>query len=138
MSERIKRLSRFLDPIFRKLPVLRQVMKALALPLEEGFRILATADKMYDQKKVRFTYSGDPSVARADIGRAWITAQAKEINRLIEKVYCTGEARPSEIVSNYSAILVLRRDFIITAVSLMIIAVCITLIICYKIGLPGG
>lgn len=122
LSDSIKKWSRFLEPVIHTLPILRQVMKALALPLEEGLRILATANRLYDQKKERFTYSGDPSVARADIGKAWITAQAKEMLRLIEMVYCTGEMRPSEVVSNYSVILVIRRDFMVAAVSLLLAA----------------
>jgi creatinine amidohydrolase/Fe(II)-dependent formamide hydrolase-like protein len=139
MGERTKKWARILEPIARRLPVLGGVLKVLGLPLEEGFRILQTADKMYDQKKERYTYSGDPSVAKAEIGRAWKAAMAGEINRLAEKVYITGEARPSEIVSNYSTILVLRRDFMV-ALSLVIIILlgCAVLSVCYKTGILGG
>ncbi len=139
MSEGKKKWARLLEPAARRLPVLGRVLKLLDLPLVEGFRILATADKMYDQKKERYTYSGDPGVAKADIGRAWKAAMAVEINRLAEKVYITGEARPSEIVSNYSAILVLRRDFM-AALSMIVIflLICTAVAICYKTGIMGG
>ncbi len=136
MSENSKKWARILEPFARKLPVLSSVMKVLGLPLVEGFRILATADRMYDQKKERYTYSGDPSVAKAGIGRAWKAAMAGEINRLMEQVYITGTVRPSRIVSNYSTILVLRRDFmVIIFVVLIILLICSALAFCYKTGL---
>jgi creatinine amidohydrolase/Fe(II)-dependent formamide hydrolase-like protein len=106
----IIRLARILEKIVRITPGLGLLMKALDQPLEEGFRFLVTAGKMYDQKKERFTYSGDPSVASPEIGRAWRVAVAKEIIRFMEKVFVTGETRPSAVVSNYSAIVIMRRD----------------------------
>jgi creatinine amidohydrolase/Fe(II)-dependent formamide hydrolase-like protein len=135
MSEGTKKLARILEPFARRLPVLGSVLKVLALPLVEGFRILVTADRMYDQKKERFTYSGDPSVAKADIGRAWKAAMAGEINGLMEQVYITGMARPSRIVSNYSTILVLRRDFMVILSLIIIISlICAALAICSRTG----
>jgi creatinine amidohydrolase len=104
------RLARVLDRIIRIIPGLGLLMKALDQPLEEGFRFLVTAGRMYDQKKERFTYSGDPSVASPEIGKAWKVAVAKEIGMFMEKVFVTGETRPSTVVSNYSTILFMRRD----------------------------
>jgi len=136
MSESTKKWARILEPIFWKLPVLKGIMKVLGVPLAEGFRIKATADKMYDQKKERYTYSGDPSVATADIGRAWKAAMADEIAALMEQVYITGTKRPSEIVSNYSAFLVLRRDFMVAASWILcILLFCLALAI--RVGLLG-
>lgn len=111
LADGVIRRARTVEKIIRKIPVLRGTLAALGLPLEEGIRILRTAGKMYDQKKERFTYSGDPGVAKTDIGAAWISALPKEILALIERVYITGEVGPSKIVSNYSTILFLRRDF---------------------------
>ncbi len=109
LGEGTVRLARVLEKIVRITPVLGRLMKALGQPLEEGFRFLVTAGKMYNQKKERYTYSGDPSVARPEIGKAWRVAVAKEINLLMEDVYITGARRPSGVVSNYSAILFMRR-----------------------------
>jgi creatinine amidohydrolase/Fe(II)-dependent formamide hydrolase-like protein len=137
MGEGAKKWARVLEPIFWKLPVLRGIMKILGVPLIEGFRIKATADRMYDQKKERYTYSGDPSVAKADIGKAWKAAMAEEIAAIMDRVYITGAARPSEIVSNYSAFLVLRRDFIIIASWILcILLFCAALAV--RMGLLGG
>lgn len=111
VPEAVRKAARFLEAVVKRIPLLKGALGALGLPLEEGVRLLLTADKMYHQKKPWFTYSGDPSVGKADIGRAWKMAVSKEIVRLIGGVYITGERKPSSIVSNYSAIIFLRRDF---------------------------
>ncbi|HOD13644.1 MAG TPA: creatininase family protein [Spirochaetota bacterium] len=110
LGKGVIRLARALEKIVRITPVLRGLMKALGQPLEEGVRFLVTAGKMYDQKKERYTYSGDPSVASPGIGKAWKAAVAKEILLFMEKVFVSGETRPSSVVSNYSAIIFMRRD----------------------------
>ncbi len=139
MGEGAKKWARILEPVFWKLPVLKGIMKVLGVPLIEGFRIKVTADKMYDQRRERYTYSGDPSVAKADIGRAWKAAMAGEIAALMDRVYITGSARPSEIVSNYSSFLVLRRDFMVIASwILVILLICAALVFSFRAGLSGG
>ena len=136
LGEGAVRRARSLEKIIRMLPVLRGTLRALGLPLEEGFRILLTAGRMYDQKKERFTYSGDPGVAKADIGAAWIGALPKEILASIEPVYITGETHPSRIVSNYSTILFLRRDFAIALIwTGVVLAACAAVLICFRAGI---
>ncbi|MBN2078392.1 MAG: creatininase family protein [Spirochaetes bacterium] len=132
-SSRIKlgagtiRLARFLEGIVRRVPGLRGMLSALGMPLEEGFRFIVTAGKMYDQKKERYTYSGNPGVASPEIGRAWGAAMSREIEAVMEGVYVTGDTQPSSVVSNHSALFFFRRDVILaatwTALALLVIAV---------------
>ncbi len=121
------RIARFLEGIVRRLPGLRGMLNALGMPLEEGFRFIVTAGKMYDQKRERYTYSGNPAVASPEIGRAWGAAMAREITAIMEEVYITGETAPSTVVSNHSALFIFRRNFILavtwTALVLLVIAV---------------
>lgn len=112
LNDGIIRTARILERIARKIPGSGILLDALGLPLEEGFRIVVTAGKLFDQKKTRYTYSGNPGVARAEIGAAWKKAMAEEIIALIEPVYITNSARASSVVSNYSSIVFLRRGFI--------------------------
>ncbi len=106
------RVVRFLEKFIRVIPGLRGMLGALGMPMEEGVRFIVTAGKMYDQKKERYTYSGDPSVASPEIGKAWGGAMARELSAIMESVYITGTTRPSTVVSNHSALFFLRRDFI--------------------------
>jgi creatinine amidohydrolase len=110
LNDTVVRMARALEKVVRVTPLLARLMKALGQPLDEGLRFLVTAGKMYDQKKERFTYSGDPSVASPEIGTGWRVAVAREVVLFMEKVFVTGETRPSTVVSNYSAIVVMRRD----------------------------
>jgi hypothetical protein len=75
---------------------------------------------IYIRKRERFTYSGDPSVANAEIGAAWCRALPKVIIDEIEPVYITGLTRPSRIVSVYSTITFLRHDFMVTLIWIVI------------------
>jgi creatinine amidohydrolase/Fe(II)-dependent formamide hydrolase-like protein len=136
LGRTVKKCARIFETILIRVPVFKGVLRSLGLPLEEGIRILRTAGKMYDQKKKRFTYSGDPSVADAKIGKAFKTAIAKEIVTLFEQVYITGVTRPSDIVSNYSEILFLRRNFL-HALFWIAIAILIAVIafVCFKHGI---
>jgi creatinine amidohydrolase/Fe(II)-dependent formamide hydrolase-like protein len=111
VGEKLRRLARILEKIILALPLFNRILKALDLSMEEGVRIMMTAVKLYDQKKTRFTYSGDPSVAKAAIGRAFEKAISREIVTLVETVYFGGTAKPSSIVSKYSLFFFLRRDF---------------------------
>ncbi len=121
------RIARFLEGIVRRIPGLRGMLNALGMPLEEGFRFIVTAGKMYDQKRERYTYSGNPAVASPAIGRAWGAAMAREITAIMEGVYVTGETAPSTVVSNHSALFIFRRNFILavtwTALVLLVLAV---------------
>jgi creatinine amidohydrolase/Fe(II)-dependent formamide hydrolase-like protein len=136
LNRTVKKLAHVLGKVVVRLPIFKGLMQALGLPLDEGIRILLTAGKMYDNKKKRFTYSGDPSVADPAIGRAFKVAISKEITDLLEQVYITGTARPSDIVSNYSTIIFMRRDFrlVMGWVALFVLAAVI-LFVCYKAGI---
>ena len=136
LNRTVKKLAHIIGKVAVRLPIFKGLMQALGLPLEEGIRILLTGGKMYDNKKKRFTYSGDPSVAHATIGRAFKAAISKEITDLLEQVYITGAARPSDIVSNYSTIVFMRRDFriVIGWIALFVLAAVI-LFVCYKAGI---
>jgi hypothetical protein len=136
LNRTVRKLANVIGKVVARLPIFKGLMRALGLPLDEGIRILLTAGKMYDNKKKRFTYSGDPSVANAAIGRAFKAAISKEITGLLDQVYITGAARPSDIVSNYSTILFMRRDFrlVLGWIALFVLAAVI-LFVCYKAGI---
>ncbi len=110
---RALRAARFVDRIRRFIPVLGTLLGKIGITAEEGLRIILVAKKMYVYvgKRDYFTYSGDPSVARQEIGAAWSRALPKVILGLIEPVYITKAVRPSEVVSVYSTITFLRHDF---------------------------
>lgn len=110
---RALRAARFVDRIRRFIPVLGTLLGKIGIPAEEGLRIILVAKKMYIYigKRDYFTYSGDPSVAKPEIGAAWRRALPKVILGEIEPVYIAGTTRPSEIVSVYSTITFLRHDF---------------------------
>jgi creatinine amidohydrolase/Fe(II)-dependent formamide hydrolase-like protein len=132
----VKKLAQILGKVISKLPIFKGLLRTLGLPLDEGLRILLTAGRMYDNKKKRFTYSGDPSVADAAIGRAFKAAISKEITDLLEQVYITGAARPSDIVSNYSTIIFMRKDFRLVLVWIvLVVAIMMVVMVCYKAGI---
>jgi creatinine amidohydrolase/Fe(II)-dependent formamide hydrolase-like protein len=136
LNRTVKKLAHIIGKVVSRLPVFKGLMRALGLPLDEGIRILLTAGRMYDNKQKRFTYSGNPSVADAKIGRAFKAAISKEVVELFEQVYITGTGHPSDIVSNYSAISFMRRDFRLVLVWIsLLLAVAVILFFCYKAGM---
>lgn len=136
LNRTVKKAAHFIGKLAVRLPVFKSLMLALGLPLDEGIRILLTASRMYNNEKKRFTYSGDPSVADANIGRAFKAAISKEIVSLFEQVYIKDAVRPSDIVSNYSTILFMRRDFRIVLGWVAVFALAaIMLFILYKSGI---
>ncbi len=121
------RIARFLEGIVRRLPGPPGMLNALGMPLEEGFRFIVTAGKMYDQKRGVIPTAEIPRWLRRKSAGGLGRRHGGEITAIMEEVYITGETAPSTVVSNHSALFIFRRNFILavtwTALVLLVIAV---------------
>ncbi|MGD0279983.1 MAG: creatininase family protein [Smithella sp.] len=127
-----KKLGQSLDGIIRKIPFVGRMLKDGDVSLDESFRLLKVAYKIYHQKNEEFTYSGDPSVASAEIGFAWEAALSKDLVSLYENVFITGSKKPNEVVSRHSALYILRHDFIVSLTWVIIAAAIIAIIFLHR------
>ena len=65
-----------------------------------------------------------------------LAAISKEILNILEQVYIAGSTRPSDIVSNYSTLLFMRRDFrhVLGWIAVSVL-IAIIVFVCYKAGI---
>lgn len=128
LSPFFKKLGQFFDGIIRKIPLVGGMLKNGGVSFDESLRLLKVQHMIYKtQKEKEFSYSGDPSIASAEIGNAWEAALSKDLFSLYEDVFITGSKKPNEVLSRHSALFILRHSFIVSlkwaAVAAAIIAI---------------
>ena len=110
-----KKIGQIIDSIGRKTPVIGKLIERGGVTIDESFRLLKVQYKLYaGQKKQEYSYNGDPSVASADIGKAWDAGVSNDLSLLYESVFVSETKKPNDVVSSYSALIILRHDFIVS------------------------
>jgi creatinine amidohydrolase/Fe(II)-dependent formamide hydrolase-like protein len=130
LSPSVKKFAQSLDGIIRRIPFVGSMLKKGDLTLDESFRLLKIFLRLFPgQKKDEFSYCGDPSIASAEIGAAWEAALSKDLFALYEDVFISGSKKPNEVFSRHSALFILRHDFIVSLVWILIALAVIAVIL---------
>lgn len=129
LSPSLKIFAQALDGIIRKIPFAGSMLKKGDVSLDESFRLLKIFLRLFPgQKNEEFSYCGDPSIACAEIGAAWEAALSKDLFAFYEDVFITERKKPNEVLSRHSALFILRHDFIVSLVWILVAAAVVAVI----------
>lgn len=124
ISPFFKKIGKMIDSIGRKTPFIGKLIERGGVTMDEAFRLLKVQYNLYaGQKKKEYSYNGDPSVASADIGKAWDAGVSNDLSMLYESVYINGSKKPNQVVSSFSALVILRHDFMVSLAWVLVLGV---------------
>jgi len=123
ISPFFKKIGKMIDSIGRKTPFIGKLIERGGVTMDEAFRLLKVQYNLYaGQKKKEYSYNGDPSVASAEIGHAWDAGVSNDLVLLYDSVYINGSIKPNQVVSSFSALVMLRHYFIVSLACVLVLA----------------